>query len=146
MAYSDGIRASEGVDFEDVADLIDGTYPVLTTWSSTTITPSAGTVSSQTDGIKQYYVIGKVVYLQLYSVWTQNTSTAAYVTIPVPYGTAVAANQTISARVSIDGTTLQSGYAYLASTTTIRIAHYVNTVFATGANKTIAIGGFYFLA
>lgn len=146
MAYADDLRQTTGVDFEDVADLIDG---VAGQWSDFTPSPvsSAGTGTFTTTFAK-YARVGDIVNISLYIKFSQATATAPYVTITLPVTSITHGDaQYIGGIYTETGSGRGMGYAVvLSNSTTCRISR--NTVvddfpIAAGVTNFIIANFFY---
>lgn len=113
-----------------------------TTWTPT-ITPSAGSVASQTQTCNYSRQATKVFVMCVVS-WTQGSASATYIDATLPVAPA-ATNQNLSAFTIDDGTSV-SGFSFVQSVSsngTLRIARYDNGNLTTGTLG-VFFSGVYF--
>ena len=109
---------------------------------SPTLTVPSGTATGISYDHAVYQKYSRIVHWQLTVLWTQNTSTAAYVDITFPIAPYYN-YQTLAVTAQIGGATV-SGFC-LPTATTFRFYNYNQNTWGTGPNL-LSVGGIYMSA
>jgi len=109
---------------------------------SPTLTVPSGTATGISYDHAVYQKYSRIVHWQLTVLWTQNTSTAAYVDITFPIAPYYN-YQTLAVTAQIGGSTV-SGFC-LPTATTFRFYNYNQNTWGTGPNL-LSVGGIYMSA
>lgn len=109
---------------------------------SPTLTVPSGTATGISYDHAVYQKYSRIVHWQLTVLWTQNTSTAAYVDITFPIAPYYN-YQTLAVTAQIGGVTV-SGFC-LPTATTFRFYNYNQNTWGTGSNL-LSVGGIYMSA